>query len=313
MEELQDAIEDAQYVNAIATQEEGPRPVLSWEIPTEDQLAAWETKLKESQDPNGPEVFGINWCLQSAIGFFLFSAFLKETCDDYTRINFLEEVVRWHKLKGKHKLDRAKKIIEVYLKELPIDEVTGEKVFPQKTQIEEYDLCRDAPKLKLTKEDLETLYNSNLDKTKSKNSIGIAGPVLDDAIQTIKSVEKMQQAQKRSSNPERNSIVATQEVQESGDVQDNHLKRQQEKYSSLKLLTQSLRENDSDIPEDLFEKLDMLVVEDLRRQYFQQFLESEYCTKMKNFLWFMDRPVVPDDFFTMRVLGRGGFGSVIGK
>ena len=55
MEELQDAIEDAQYVNAIATQEEGPRPVLAWEIPTEEQLAAWETKINESKDENGAQ------------------------------------------------------------------------------------------------------------------------------------------------------------------------------------------------------------------------------------------------------------------
>jgi hypothetical protein len=35
MEELQDAIEDAQYLSAVSSVEDGPRPVLPWEIPTE--------------------------------------------------------------------------------------------------------------------------------------------------------------------------------------------------------------------------------------------------------------------------------------
>ena len=50
MEELQDAIEDAQYVNAIATQEDGPRPVLPWEKPTEEQLQEWEVKNSHFDD-----------------------------------------------------------------------------------------------------------------------------------------------------------------------------------------------------------------------------------------------------------------------
>ena len=59
MEELQDAIEDAQYVNAIATQEEGPRPVLAWEIPTEEQLSVWESQVKNARASEEPEPFGI--------------------------------------------------------------------------------------------------------------------------------------------------------------------------------------------------------------------------------------------------------------
>jgi tRNA A-37 threonylcarbamoyl transferase component Bud32 len=313
MEELQDAIEDAQYVNAIATQEEGPRPVLSWEIPTEEQLSEWETKLKSSQSPKGPEPFGIDWCLQSAIGLFLFSAFLKEKCDDFLRINFVEEVIRWRKMKGKHRLERAKKIAEVYLKPLPIDEVTGEKVYPEKTQIDEYDLIREVPNQFTTVEELQALYSANRDETQSKNCLGISGPILDEVFETIKATERLQLAQKRSSSPD---AEPTSEVQESGDKQESAshaLRKQREKYTSLKLLTQSLKERDSDIPDNLFEKVDMVVIDDLRRKYWQKFIESEQYTKLRNFLWFQDRPVVPDDFFTMRVLGRGGFGSVIGK
>ncbi|KAL3926547.1 MAG: hypothetical protein SGARI_005571 [Bacillariaceae sp.] len=314
MEELQDAIEDAQYVNAIATQEEGPRPVLAWEIPSAEQLAEWETKIKTSQDSKGPESFGIDWCLQSAIGLFLFSAFLKDTCDDYLRINFLEEVIRWRNMRGKHRLERAKKVAEVYLKPLPIDEVTGNKVYPEKTQIDEYDLVRQAPDQSITKEELDKLYSLSVDETNSKNCLGIAGPVLDEVFQSIKAAEKSQLAQKRTSSSELEAPSA--ELQESGDQQEaagSALRRQKERYTSLKLLTQSLKNRDSDVHDDLFEKVDMIVVEVLRRRYWSKFVQSERYAKLRNFLWFQDRAVVPDDFFTMRVLGRGGFGSVIGK
>ena len=172
MEELQDAIEDAQYVNAIATQEEGPRPVLAWEIPTEEQLAEWDAKVRNKASDGGPEPFGLEWTLTSAIGLFLFSAYLKESRDDYLRINFVEEIVRWRRLKGRHRVERARKIIQVYLKEPPVDDSTGEKVLPQKTEIDEYDLSRPLSDLGLSDDEFAKMCSLNLDETKSKNCLG---------------------------------------------------------------------------------------------------------------------------------------------
>ena len=87
-----------------------------------------------------------------------------------------------------------------------------------------------------------------------------------------------------------------------------------EKFATMKQLTQSVRNRkDANILNDLFIKVDIVIIESLRKQYWEQYIESESYTKMKNFLWFYDRPVVADDFFSMRVLGRGGFGSVTGK
>ena len=163
MEELQDAIEDAQYVNAIATQEEGPRPVLSWEFPDEEQLAEWEEKKKieGSKSPTRHEVFGIDWCLQSEIGFFLFSDFLKESCGDYLRINFIEAVIQWRRLRGKQRLERAKKIIHKYLEEISVDSETGQPIYPEKKQIVTYDIYRDPQRDFFTDEDLNKLYSEN--------------------------------------------------------------------------------------------------------------------------------------------------------
>ena len=140
MEELQDAIEDAQYVNAIATQEEGPKPVLAWEIPTEEQLAKWDEKIRKEEPPVGPEAFTIDWCLQSAIGMFLFSAYLKETFNDYARINFVEDVQRWKRLRGAKRVEKAKDISEAYLEPAGIDELTGTRRKPVRTEIDEWDL-----------------------------------------------------------------------------------------------------------------------------------------------------------------------------
>lgn len=378
MEELQDAIEDAQYVNAISTQEEGPRPVLSWDIPNEEQLAEWEAKVRRKSrllqrtgevpvDAYIPDPFTCDWYLSSAIGLFLFSSYLKEEKSDYLRINFLEEVIRWRKLRGKHRLERAKKIVEVYLKELPLDEVTGEKVLPEKTQIDEYDLSRsDPPRFDA---ELQQLAQISWDEAKATNCLGLKGAVIEDVLQTLKVVEKAMASAKASKSsaskaaeaaaaqlateeppkeqsssarrppPSDQTTVSAPPTVPTGNIsvssfiddavsvasgnsapaapvsqRDAALKKQMEKYSSLRELTQSYRsKSDTFLPDSVFDKVDALVVESLRKEYWEGFTQSEKFTRLRNFLWFQDRRVVPDDFFTMRVLGRGGFGSVIGK
>mmetsp|Transcript_7342 Transcript_7342/g.10681 ORF Transcript_7342/g.10681 Transcript_7342/m.10681 type:complete len:177 (+) Transcript_7342:205-735(+) len=41
MDDLQDVIEDAQYVNAVVCADWGPRPVVRWNVPTEGQVDEW--------------------------------------------------------------------------------------------------------------------------------------------------------------------------------------------------------------------------------------------------------------------------------
>jgi hypothetical protein len=132
MEELADAIEDAQYVNAIATQDDGPRPVLRWEKPTEVELEAWEKAIwsrytaststastcltnnstesdshtnNNNNDPaaaasfSSPAVpFSLEWTCQQQIGYFLFSQYVKQVHGDYPRMNFSEDVCRFVRL-----------------------------------------------------------------------------------------------------------------------------------------------------------------------------------------------------------------------
>jgi hypothetical protein len=69
----------------------------------------------------------------------------------------------------------------------------------------------------------------------------------------------------------------------------------------------------STLPENLFDEAELVVADNIREKYWTGFQSSEHYAKLLNFLWFQDRTVVEEDFFVMRVLGRGGFGLVTGK
>jgi len=300
MEELQDAIEDAQYVNAIATQEEGPRPVLAWDKPTDEQLAQWEADTKRKAKPEGPKPFSIEWSLQSAIGLFLFSQYLKDECNDFYRINFIEDVIRWKGIREKRKFEKAVEIQKSYI-EFKIDPQTGTKINPPKTQITEKDLSRVIPDI--SSEDVQFLYASTVDPTFTSNCLGLKGSVLRDIAEILKSRED-----------ELKASAGSAEANGSGSRSSNLRLAKEKRYQSLRELTQTWRQKenpDAGLPNHLFDKAEVVVVESLRRQHWKGFLESEYYRKFRNFMWFQDRQVVPDDFFNMRVLGRGGFGSVI--
>ena len=95
MEELQDAIEDAQYVTAISSVEDGPRPMVVWEIPNEAQLAEWKERVKvlnakKKDSPLLPTPFEFEWTLSHALGLFLFSAYLKESVGSRLEGDFVQ-------------------------------------------------------------------------------------------------------------------------------------------------------------------------------------------------------------------------------
>ena len=82
---------------------------------------------------------------------------------------------------------------------------------------------------------------------------------------------------------------------------------------SMRLLKHRFLQSQKEAVYDgLFDKAETVVMESLRRDYWNLFLESQEFLKAKQFLWYQDRPVVPEDFYIMRVLGRGGFGLVNG-
>jgi hypothetical protein len=329
MEELQDAIEDAQYVNAISTQDDGPRPVLPWEIPTKEQLQEWHEKVRGLE----PNAYTLEWTLQSAIGLFLFSAFLKEKCNDYLRINFCEEVIRWRKLRGGKRVEKTRKIIISYLSD------TSSRPPPPKTEIDEYDLERH-PK---DKENLEAIFSENFEISCQQSFVGLCGSILDDILSKLESVEKAREDYKLTKASEEESPLsdgfqdqntaalipeeiftdrkpmdqlntkATILPSEASLARSSDYWSRSRASSQFRLITQSSEFGPRFIPDDFFDRAESIVMESLRRQYWEAFLESEHYNKLMHFLWYQDRSVVPEDFFVMRVLGRGGFGLVTGE
>jgi len=424
MEELQDAIEDAQYVNAIATQEEGPRPVLPWDKPTEEQMAAWEEGKK-------PHLGTLDWTLSSPIGLFLFSSYLKEKCDDYVRINFCEEVLRFKKLQGRARFDKAVAIVKHFL--APIEELREraerrkaertngeidavESILPPRTLINEYDMERTIPKQQTTKEEVERLMVVNMDYPEcSSTVIGVKGPVWKELVTTFKQIKDLQKMGFRNSSardvrfftstasaplvpnasfgrewagiargPDMEAAAkvvanAHEKLKEGASLASNsgeETSTEEGPSSSLSMKSASaptdgtetvkspervspakdlpkpaseapqpteqhplweFKKNQSiaddeptpmkgmtqrwlrstahqpNVPVTIFDQAERVVMESLYREYWQSFLESEEYAKFKNFMWYQDRRVVPEDFFVMRVLGRGGFGLVTGK
>ena len=342
MEELQDAIEDAQYVNAISSVEDGPRPVLPWEIPTEEQLASWKESKKKAG--GSPAPFEFEWTLSHPLGFFLFSAYLKEVCHEYVLINFMEEVARWKSTQGRFRAEKTSFIASNYLLSPKIaekvntasgqthtmtsDESTageGEATpeaaaesssepaedvpkfeLPPKTEITEYDLCREP--VELSAEERNELCSKNSDPT--KNCIAVGGEVL----QTI-----LRKIDKLRNTPGYDSLPAfschDKKGGDSGDGNSSSDDNQESSDSSAKAneRTRMLSLMSNDLPQNLFDSAEIIIAENVRENHWAGFEGSEYYTKLLNFLWYQDKKVVEEDFFVMRVLGRGGFGLVTGK
>jgi hypothetical protein len=81
------------------------------------------------------------------------------------------------------------------------------------------------------------------------------------------------------------------------------------KHSRQKSLSKSLSKRQG----DLFDKIGLIVLEIIKLKHWGAFKQSQKWSKLIIYLWHKDRTVTDEDFFLMRVLGRGGFGLVTGK
>ena len=188
MEELQDALEDAQYVNAINL-DEGPRPITAWEKPSEEEMDKWRNNLmkkwNDSNTSKEPEPLSYEWVLAFPLGFFMFSSFIKTHSDDYVQINFIEEILRWRYLRGKSRGSKIRKIYERYLMPGEIDGETNERKRPKLYQINENELEYVCGGRKIPPEELSNLWETHKDDSCSKNTIGVQGPAFDEVMKRI--------------------------------------------------------------------------------------------------------------------------------
>lgn len=348
MEELQDAIEDAQYVNAIATQEVGPRPVLPWLKPTEDQLQQWIAAKK-------PQLDNLDWILSHAIGFFLFSQYIKSQENEYTRINFCEEVMRFLKLPERGRAGKAAFIQVQYLQ--LADHQGSERPYSlsadNKSEIVESDLARVLPKQELSQKEIDKLLDISMDWPNSTESIvGLKGPVLKEVMQDLQEIQEINNISHMRGSVRNNTAASSlsyhgnddsspqsDDVSSSHDTTETSASSSTSQANSNATTTKPSRAANSKAhsasmhevsrrkvigamktkmnaevrpAENIFLNAEQVVMESLKRDYWSGFRESDLFVKFRNFMWYQDRRVVPEDFFTMRVLGRGGFGLVYG-
>jgi hypothetical protein len=426
--EFWDVLEDSQYLDAVASVRDGPKPLCKWEIPTSEQLEEWEgrvnarkTRTTERQSSENEEdhlsvkPLTLDWYASCPIGFFFFSAFIKEQHNlavnvgtttnteqepvqvpqstgiasesigdtpspspparetsietdklAYIRMNFLEDLIRFQKIVKSNSTDMRPKQVKVlgemlleYIEAPKQEEETGNTLMPKMTQIRESDLCmpRCGPQRRLgfqTKAEMEAFLSINYDndiaatKTEKANNnlVSLKGPLLGDFTQALKEW-----------------IAATTTFHKSGSEPDLHTNnRQPKKENNGEVLVVedvvARAPDDPDIPfvvapgskkkrpnvlkkrskTDLengfhhqnnnrdslvtaigslikvIQTVEILVYESLKRDYDKRFhAGSSQYLRMRNFLWYQDRRVVHEDFYIMRVLGRGGFGLVSGK
>ena len=314
MEDIADAIEDAQYVRAV---DDGPRPEIPWTFPSEEELEKWKdaTLKKWENDVNMkdlPKPFSYEWILSAPLSFFLFSEYIKVVTEDYCLINFVEEVIRWRKLRSRHRRKRAKDIIYHYLAKIRIKKETGERILPEKTEINEFDLERPTQPDEFKTKEMKQLVDKNIDETCAKCCVGLDGPVRDAFLALVPLLNQSARRfsdQGISSNAEESSRQ-TNHSMTNGNQPLNHSSK--ENVENAEVQASILQSNN--LPDNLFDDSEKVVLESIRRKHWDKFKSnSEQWNKLMNFLWYQDRPVVHDDFNPMRVLGRGGFGLVSGE
>lgn len=358
MDDLYDAIETATLENEFHC---GLRPVIPWKTPTEEEMDSWlvEKNSKAAEDEPSAVTGGkygilhdLSWLVSQEIGLYLFAQFVKETAQDYLRMNFLEEVYRFRnsfssqtlkllaslsqhdntKPINRQGLRKAKQIVKLFLLPAPTDPQTGEKIHPSPTVIDETDLKRTVKndgngnnKL-ITKEQVAVALEQHFDfPTCSESAIGLQGRCRLDA---IKQVQAWEDAYRKRRNAVLHTSLSVRGAGKDGQLNklklsmlddDNHgfpgedeepPRRQSSRPPVNEYAVPSIAALES---VTLFDEAEAIVFASVERDYAKGFFDSSYYRKLLNFLWFQDRRVVQEDFFTMRVLGRGGFGLVKGE
>lgn len=314
MEELQDALEDAQYVNAINL-DEGPRPITAWEKPSEEEMNDWTMhRLKQWNDDKGksgmkntplPEPFTYDWVLANSLGFFMFAAFIKSVGNDYVQINFIEDLLRWRYLRGRSRGTKLRSIYDRYLVSFENDKETKQIKKPPLSQINEVDLEYEYGRKKLQKAELEKLVAEHRDDSCRNSALGVSGKLYDKVVKTLTEYFATDSLTDDTAVTVDLSVSSTPDLQHEIDPAEESKEEQINDPcdSSTKAIP----------PKELFDKFEQVVLELIRIKHWQAFKASSEYTKLINYMWHRDRKVADDDFFLMRVLGRGGFGLVTGK
>jgi len=172
MEELQDAIEDAQYVNAMT--DEGPKPSKEWDMPSPEDVVNY----KKDQVTKDPNAYNIEVLLQQSLCLYFFSRYCKEECTDNqnpsTRIMFIEETARYKGMYGDEARGaQAASIVTNFLTAAS---------HPVPVELTESNLERKLPK-KVSASDIPGFVSSTVGK--GDNVLTLGGSLVDDVKKAI--------------------------------------------------------------------------------------------------------------------------------
>lgn len=158
MEELQDAIEDAQYMNAM--RDNTPRPTKPWKYCSPSELEAYMSKIRANK-PGDLEIENI---CSGSLGFYMFMKYVRER-NDGIKGDFLMELAKYRITPVQKRGVIAHRIVVGYLTERS----TGYTDVPR-----DANLARD-----ITRFSLDIInYNDYIETTDAKNGVKVSGNIL---------------------------------------------------------------------------------------------------------------------------------------
>ncbi len=294
----------------------------------------YDSEDEDDTIPPGPEPFTYEWVLSTSLGFFMFSSFIKDNTNDYAQLNFIEENMRWRYLRGRSRGYKLKRIYKRYLSPAGIDPETKAIKVPPLSHIDECDLEYIVRGEKFTAEELAQHMRENIDPNFTKCCIGIDGPLRNEVTKTLEelvstgstiftenySIDDFSMQTSLSSNSGKNYGIGSEnwEVQEHSPDTAKNSDEDGKVNSSAATETMNTQRKTlrsralCKAPDDIFDKIEQIVVESIRLRHWKNFKDSGEYSKLLTYLWHSDKKVTDEDFFLMRVLGRGGFGLVTG-
>jgi len=268
------------------------------DTPTQVQLNEWKESMYEKDKD---EAFTPEWYLSSSIGFYLFSSYLKKKHNDHHRINFIEYSCLFRQFRGPKRCRIAHKIVRCYLSKESNTDLSTKKDL----DLSEGANIRRNSTTKFTPDEIETLFTELYDPICGENCcvVGLFGNKVYNCIEYVNSI------------PLETDLSPMSWIWKSLEISPSPLSWM---WNALDINSSQLSSNvkmdeklvSEELPTALFDELEVVVFESLKKQYWGDFLKSEEYERANNLLWYVDRKVVKGDFCEMRLLGRGGYGLV---
>ncbi len=289
MEELQDAIEDAQYMSAV--NDDIPAPIRTFKYPNVDELKSY---IVHSTNSN-PCIFYLDVICKNPLGFYMFTKFINSNSENVYG-NLLLHLTQFRLTKVKSDYESyAKKIIDKYLSDTDILSAKENNSIEmpsyscnlvRNADSKIFDSLEQLP-FKLSASD--EVYKSLRSRYKCDTIV----PYKDDGINTCIIVDW-----RKYMNTTNTSLSK---------INTNLINKTVDNFTKLKA-DNGVCDNLSWI--HLFDEIDAILYSYLQDTFYKNFLQSDIFYKYLQFMAMGSRRIVADDFCIYRVLGRGGFGVV---